>query len=53
MDNEMMYKLFLNSIHKMSDQELDEALKKSKGFLKESDYLKLVELIQIERGKKS
>lgn len=53
MDNEMMYKLFLNSIHKMSDQEVDEALKKSKSFLNETDYLKLAQLIQIEREKKS
>lgn len=51
MNNEMMYSLFLNSIKKMNDQELERALQKTKGFLSESDYAKLVEVIQKEREK--
>lgn len=51
MNNEMMYSLFLSSIKKMNDQELETALQKAKGFLNENDYAKLVEVIQKERGK--
>lgn len=51
MNNEMMYALFLNSVKKMNDQELNTALQKAKGLLSENDYLKLVELINKERNK--
>lgn len=49
MNNEMIYTMFLNSIRKMSDEELKTTLEKTKGILNENDYNKLVELIKKER----
>lgn len=51
MNNEMMYALFLNSVKNMNDEELAKTLEKTKGFLSEKDYIKLVELINKERNK--
>ena len=49
MNNEMIYTMFLNSIRNMSDEELKNTLEKTKGILNETDYNKLLELIQKER----
>ena len=51
MNNEMMYKMFLNTIAKMSDAELKNALSKAKGLLSESDYNNLLTMIEKERSK--
>lgn len=51
MNNEMMYKMFLNTITKMSDVELQKALSKAKGMLNENDYNNLLIMIEKERSK--
>ena len=51
MNNEMIYTMFLDSIRNMSEEELKNTLKKTKGILNDSDYNKLLELIQKERQK--
>lgn len=51
MDNEMMYKMFLSTLAKMNDVELDNALNKAKDLLSEKDYQTLLEMIKKERGK--
>lgn len=51
MNNEMLYQLFLNSLSKMSDEELAKSLIKAKNMLNENDYEKLIELIKNERAK--
>lgn len=51
MNNEMMYSLFVNSVKNMSDDELKNALEKTKAMLSEDDYSKLVSLIERERNK--
>lgn len=51
MNNEMLYKLFLNSLGKMSDEELANALLKAKSMLNENDYEKLLDVIRTEREK--
>ena len=53
MNNEMMYKMFLNTIAKMNDQELEKALSKAKGLLSENDYNNLLVMIEKERNKKN
>lgn len=50
MNNEMMYALFLNSVRKMNDEELRNALEKASSILSKEDYTKLVEVIQKERN---
>ena len=50
MDNEMVYKMFVNSLLKMSDDELNNALKKAKEMLSEKDYNTLVSMIEKEKG---
>lgn len=50
MNNEMMYSLFVNSIKNMSDEELKNALEKTKSMLSKDDYSKLVALIKKERN---
>ena len=50
MNNEMMYQIFLNSIKNMSDEEMKGALLKVKGMMSESDYQKLVKLIETEKN---
>ena len=52
MTNEMMYKMFLTTLSKMSDQDLKNALTKAKGMLSENDYNNLLRLIEQERNKK-
>ena len=52
MDNEMMYKMFLSTISKMDDSELDTTLKKAKELLSEKDYNSLYNMIKKERGGK-
>lgn len=49
MNNEMMYSLFVNSVKNMSDDELKNALEKTRGMLSDDDYQKLVALIKKER----
>ena len=44
MNNEMLYKLFLNSLGKMNDEELASALLKAKGMLNDNDYEKLLDV---------
>ena len=51
MNNEMMYNLFLNTISKMNDKEMENTLKKAKEILSENDYNKLLKLIEIEKAK--
>ena len=51
MNNEMLYQLFLNSLSKMSDAELEKSLSKAKNMLSENDYAKLLEFIRIEKEK--
>ena len=50
MNNEMLYKLFINSLNKMNDDELTLSLSKAKSMLSSNDYEKLVELIKKEKG---
>ncbi len=50
MNNEMMYKMFVNSIKNMSEEEIKNTLKKVKGMISEDDYEKLVLLIEKEKG---
>ena len=50
-NNEMLYRMLLNSIQKMSDTEIKSALDKAKEMLSESDYQKLVEIVTKERRK--
>ncbi len=50
MNNEMMYSLFVNSIKNMNDEELKNALEKTRSMLSEDDYSKLVALIKKERN---
>ena len=52
MNNEMLYKLFLNSLNKMNDEELAQSLLKAKSMLSENDYEKLLDFIRAEREKK-
>ena len=47
MNNEMLYKLFSNSLSKMNDDELAKSLEKAKLMLSEDDFSKLVEFINI------
>lgn len=49
MNNEMMYSLFVNSVKNMSDDELKNALEKTRGMLSDDDYQNLVTLIKKER----
>ena len=51
MNNEMLYQLFLNSLSKMNDAELEKSLLKAKTMLNPNDYEKLVEFIKTEREK--
>ena len=51
MNNEMLYQLFLNSLNKMSDEELAKSLLKAKAMLNENDYEKLLDFIRKEREK--
>ena len=50
MDNEMMYKMFLGTLAKMNNTDMENALKKAKELLSDRDYNTLVEMIQKERG---
>ena len=52
MNNEMMYKLFVNTLSKMNDTELENALQKAKGILSENDYNNLLKFIEIERERR-
>lgn len=52
MNNEIMYKMFLNTLTKMNDAELENTLQKAKGLLSENDYNSLVNLINLEKMKK-
>lgn len=45
MDNDMLIKLFLNTISKMDEEELKNSLTKAKTLLSASDYDKLLNLI--------
>ena len=51
MNNEMLYQLFLNSLSKMNDAELEKSLSKAKNMLSEKDYAKLLEVIKLEKEK--
>ena len=51
MNNEMLYQLFINSLTKMSDDELAISLIKAKTMLNENDYEKLLGFIRAEREK--
>lgn len=51
MNNEMLYQLFLNSLSKMNDEELERSLSKAKNMLSDSDYEKLLEFIKKEKEK--
>lgn len=46
-----MYKMFLNTLSKMNDQELQNALKKAKELLSDSDYQNLLKLIEKEKNR--
>ena len=50
-NNEMIYSMLLNSIRKMNDDEMNDALSKAKVMLGEQDYAKLLQIIEKERGK--
>jgi len=50
MDNEMMYKMFVNTLSKMNDEELKNALTKAKNLLNDNDYQTLVNMIEKERS---
>jgi len=49
MDNEMIYKMFLNTLGKMNESELENALKKARELLSEKDYQTLVNMIKQEK----
>lgn len=51
MNNEMLYQLFLNSLSKMNDEELEKSLSKAKNMLSDSDYEKLLDFIKKEKEK--
>ena len=51
MDNEMIYKMFLNTLEKMSNDELTNALSRAKQMLSENDYNVLVNMIQKQKTK--
>jgi hypothetical protein len=51
MNNEMLYQLFLNSLTKMNDAELEKSLSKAKNMLSDNDYAKLLEVIRMEKEK--
>lgn len=51
MNNEVMYKMFLSTLSKMSDTDLQNALKKAKEVLSDSDYQNLLKLIEKEKNK--
>ena len=51
MNNEMLYQLFLNSLSKMNDEELEKSLSKAKNMLSDTDFSKLVEFIRMEKEK--
>lgn len=51
MDNAMLYKMFLNSLNSMNDDELAKSLLKVKSLLNQSDYEKLLMFIKAEREK--
>lgn len=51
MNNDMLYQLFINSLSKMSDEELAKSLIKAKNVLNENDYQKLLGVIKAEREK--
>lgn len=50
MNNEMMYKMFLNTISKMNDVELEKALTKAHEVLSDNDYNSLLALIEKEKN---
>lgn len=50
MNNEMMYKMFLNTISKMNDVELEKALTKARELLSDDDYNSLLALIAKEKN---
>lgn len=49
MNNDMMYKMFLNTLAKMNDDELQVSLTKAKELLSKHDYENLIKLIEKER----
>ena len=49
LNNDMMYKMFLNTLAKMNDDELQVSLTKAKELLSEYDYENLIKLIEKER----
>ena len=51
LNNEMMYKMFLNTLAKMDDKELEISLTKAKEMLSEKDYNNLLLVIEKERNK--
>ena len=53
MNNEMIYNLFLSSISKMNDDELNQTLVKAKSLLSEEDYSKLCEIINKQKENNS
>lgn len=52
MNNEMLYQLFLNSLSKMNDEELEKSLSKAKNMLSDSDYEKLLDFIKKKKKNK-
>lgn len=50
MNNEMMYKMFLNTLSKMNDVELEKALTKARELLSDDDYNSLLALIEKEKN---
>lgn len=53
MNNEMLYQLFLNSLSKMNDTELERSLNKARNMLSDNDYAKLVDFIKSEKEKQN
>ena len=51
MNNEMLYQLFLNSLSKMNDTELEKSLAKARTMLSDNDYERLVDFIKKEKEK--
>lgn len=50
MDNEMVYKMFLGTLSKMEDNDLENALKKAKEMLSDDDYVRLLKIVQDYKG---
>lgn len=50
MDNQMLYQLFLSMLSKMSEEEIEIALKKAESAMSPQDFEQLKKIISEKRG---